>query len=179
MKFTKLLETFNPSSLFGSLDMHNEYVDSLTRKAPSFLISQWISQEDLLLFMKNYMQEEAKNEWKNSKYYHEFHFLNENRPQLRIFPSSRKNDLLISRFRTKTYPTSAKPFRFRLASTSLCTLCKVEETLEHLLFQCQHFEHQRNFFMRRWAVSHFLFHGFLISLYMGPSINDVALGGGS
>ncbi|GBM91462.1 hypothetical protein AVEN_52162-1 [Araneus ventricosus] len=40
----------------------NEYVDSLTRKAPSSLISQWISHEDLLPFMKNYIQEEAKNE---------------------------------------------------------------------------------------------------------------------
>ncbi|GBM53757.1 putative RNA-directed DNA polymerase from transposon BS, partial [Araneus ventricosus] len=88
----------------------NEYVDSLARKAPSSLISQWISHEDLLLSMKNYIQEEAKNEWKNSKYYHEFYFLSDNRSQPQIFPSSRKNDVLISRFRTKTYPTSAKLF---------------------------------------------------------------------
>ncbi|GBO17593.1 hypothetical protein AVEN_188370-1 [Araneus ventricosus] len=102
----------------------NEYVDSLARKAPSSLISQWISHEDLLLSMKNYIQEEAKNEWKNSNSYQEFYFLNENRSQLQIFPSSRKNDVLISRFRTKTYLTSVKLFRFRLASTSFCNLCK-------------------------------------------------------
>ncbi|GBM43283.1 hypothetical protein AVEN_220815-1 [Araneus ventricosus] len=73
-----------------------EYVDSLARKAPSSLISQWISHEDLLLSMKNYIHEETKNEWKNSKYYHEFYFLNENRSQLQIFPSSRKNGVFIS-----------------------------------------------------------------------------------
>ncbi|GBL97378.1 hypothetical protein AVEN_170491-1 [Araneus ventricosus] len=129
MKFTKLLGTFNPPFVWtpGHAGItEKEYVDSLTHKAPSSLISQWLSHEDLLLFMKNYIQEEAKNEWKNSKYYHEFYFLNENRSQLQIFPSSRKNDVLISRFRTKVYPTSAKLFRFRLASTSFCTLCKVE-----------------------------------------------------
>ncbi|GBL79191.1 hypothetical protein AVEN_92427-1 [Araneus ventricosus] len=135
MKFTKLLETFNPSSLFWTPGhagiTENEYVDSLARKPPSSLISQWIPHEDLLLSMKNYIQEEAKNEWKNSKYYHEFYFLSDNRSQLQIFPSSRKNDVLISRLRTKTYPTSAKLFRFRLTSTSFCSLCKVEETLEH------------------------------------------------
>ncbi|GBM92760.1 hypothetical protein AVEN_73945-1 [Araneus ventricosus] len=52
----------------------NEDVDSLTRKEPTSLISQWISHEDLLLLMKNNIQEEAKNEWENSKYYQEFYF---------------------------------------------------------------------------------------------------------
>ncbi|GBN29806.1 hypothetical protein AVEN_168853-1 [Araneus ventricosus] len=101
----------------------NECVDSLTRKAPSFLISQSISHEDLLLFIRNHTQEEAKNDWKNQK-------------------------------------TSAKLFRFEFASTSLCTLCKVDETLEHLLFQCQRSEQQRNFF------HDFPCYGFSISLFI-------------
>ncbi|GBM90979.1 hypothetical protein AVEN_226768-1 [Araneus ventricosus] len=146
----------------GDADItENEYVDSLTRKASSSLISQWISHEDLLLFMKNFIQEEARNQWKNSIYYHEFYFLNGNRLQLRIFPSNRKNEgpyfsvpYKNARIRPVLNFSDSNSHLHHYVSSAYA---KLKKHWSICFFNINVLNTKETFFMRRWAASPLFF----------------------
>ncbi|GBL76934.1 hypothetical protein AVEN_12609-1 [Araneus ventricosus] len=120
-----------------------ELVDSLTRSAPNTKLLSWISHEDLGNNSKKFYEQEFNKIWLNSKYCTKFSHLSTIKQEHRILPPNRKTDVLLSRFRTVTYPHNVKLHRFDLISSPLCKFCLQEETLIHILFECTKYSPQR------------------------------------
>ena len=57
--------------------------------------------------------------------------------------SNRRDDVLISRLVYKMIITPALLFRFHLIEDGFCHVCKVSDSLEHILFHCCKYHQQR------------------------------------
>lgn len=146
------------SSKFMSLDIawipahigipDNEKVDKLA-KASVLSSPVWkkISPEDLSTWISHVFNQKALLDWETSKYAENFKHMDSSLKQKQsqhvwIPSTSREEDVILARIRTRSVPTQSKLHRFHLTPSPNCS-CGDEETIDHIILSCPIYEHQR------------------------------------
>lgn len=124
----------------------NEIADKVAKEARNKgTILRWIVPEDIAQEIKRRTRNAMIEEWEKSKYTMTHPNLTklDKRTKKKI-GSNRKQDVLLTRIRTKTLPTNGILKKIGLAEKDECTCGREIENLEHILLSCPLYENERN-----------------------------------
>lgn len=116
----------------------NERADLEAKKAVnSPLIIEQYSDRDISNLIAKEFNMKKNTDWNNSKYARNFaHMGIDNYYKIRkLALRNRQEDTLVSRIRTRTYPTNKILFRWKRSPTNLCQ-CGDTDTIDHILLTC-------------------------------------------
>ncbi|GBO01662.1 RNA-directed DNA polymerase from mobile element jockey [Araneus ventricosus] len=123
----------------------NEWADSVAKQAlTSPQICDWISPDDAVSACAEIIRQKQDEEWRNSKYYDKYKWLNEfDITKLKI---PRRYEVLILRLVTRSLPVKDLLHKCRLVDSPNCLHCQVPETCEHIILSCPCYETARDIF---------------------------------
>lgn len=135
----------------------NEKVDSLA-KASVLSTPVWkkFSPEDLCSWISHVFDQKALADWETSKYHENFKHMDSSSKQKqsqhdRSPSTSREDDVILARIRTRSVPTNSKLYRFHLTPSPNCS-CGDEETIDHIILSCPTYEHQRQALRKAYGI---------------------------
>lgn len=121
----------------------NEEADRLAKSVvQQDVLLDWASPEDLLHYSKSQSNLKTLQQFDHSKYYVSHGAV----PQIAVTSAwgrGRREDVLISRLVCRMLITPALLFRFQIIDSGLCHQCRVLDSLDHILFSCRRYQHQR------------------------------------
>ncbi|GBN92411.1 hypothetical protein AVEN_72379-1 [Araneus ventricosus] len=115
----------------------NEKVDNLARRvSESDLSIQWVTVEDIITQLKAHAENQTDAAYRGSKYYATLGDI----PSIQtIAPwlKNRREDIIIARIISRMIVTPALLHRFGLNDNPLCSMCKCDNSIEHILLYCR------------------------------------------
>lgn len=114
----------------------NERADYLAKNGP-FATNNYsgIAPEDLKRINKQKVKISSESWWRQSKYAQEYDYLGY---KIYKWLKNKREDTAVARLRTLTMLTDARKFKFKLSTSPLCSICKVETGNKyHYLFKCK------------------------------------------
>ncbi|GBM30677.1 hypothetical protein AVEN_259550-1, partial [Araneus ventricosus] len=115
----------------------NEKADTLARRvSESDLNIQWVTVEDIITQLKVHSGNQTDATYRGSKYYATLGDI----PSIQtIAPwlKNRREDIIIARIISRMIITPALLHRFGLNDNPLCSMCKCDNSIEHILLYCR------------------------------------------
>ncbi|GBN22428.1 hypothetical protein AVEN_224008-1 [Araneus ventricosus] len=114
----------------------NEKADTLARRvSESDLNIQWVTVEDIITQLKAHSENQTDATYRGSKYYATLGDI----PSIQtIAPwlKNRREDIISARIISRMIITPALLHRFGLHDNPLCSMCKCDNSIEHILLYC-------------------------------------------
>ncbi|GBN67555.1 hypothetical protein AVEN_267495-1 [Araneus ventricosus] len=115
----------------------NEKADTLARRvSESDLNIQWVTAEDIITQLKVHSGNQTDATYRESKYYATLGYI----PSIQTtapWLKNRREDIIIARIISRMIITSALLHRFGLNDNPLCSMCKCDNSIEHILLYCR------------------------------------------
>jgi len=122
----------------------NEIVDKLAGDAKnSHLILNWIAPEDILQQVTREYKNKIQEEFEKTKYLEHYKYLQFNNPSYRNMLRNRKEEVMLTKVKTKTLPCGKFLHKCKLIETPLCSACGDDESIDHLLLCCKKYTNLR------------------------------------
>lgn len=121
----------------------NELADKAARSAELYNIVQGTSAEDLIQQQKTILLHNLERNW--NQYYKKSNFphINPKKCWNKNLRLKRHMETFIQNFRANTLFTNAIKFKIKLSDSPNCLRCNVEETIDHIMFNCPTYTNQR------------------------------------
>ncbi|GBN30683.1 hypothetical protein AVEN_5669-1 [Araneus ventricosus] len=115
----------------------NEKADNLARRVTeSDLSIPWVTVEDIITQLKALAENQTDSAYRGSKYYATLGDI-PSIPTIAPWLKNRREDIIIARIISRMIVTPALLHRFGLTDNPLCSMCKCDNSIEHILLYCR------------------------------------------